>query len=795
MDTHTREALRALIEGCPAWREPLRRQELIAEVERRIDAASLTRPISADPTVDAFIEQCHALSGGRAEVVAAALSADLYAIGLADQRPVNRTEPAWGGTPFPGTRPLDLAEDTLLLGRAAELRELMVSLLGVDARSLLIIAGATGSGRTSMLRAGIWKSLRASVPGDVVSFLRGSCEDPVADLLSGLGEAGVPLADTEGLATALRQDSSQVGDLIRQVSAGSDPQARWWLLLDDLDCLLAMPPGSPGEGLARGLLAAAQAGTLRVVAALRLEALIDSARHEIFRRAVNEGALHVISMPGRDALRRMIRGPSLLPLEPAIDVSASLSDKLVDLAMERTRDRLPLLAFVLAELARRARAQGSAALVDEDLDQGFDGFIERHAERALDGLDEARRAALPRLFSRLVDEPSERVSGIRRQPLAAWEHDPAALALLRALATPECHLIEIEGQHARLAGEFLLAGWPSLAAWSERRADANKLARRVRSAAERWQRLGHQDLNRWPHEVLMPARDQLRDADLLDGLEQDATLADFLTPEAECLLAEIMCLRTDDGRREDIGLRLSEIGDPRLGVGVVDGVPSIEWCRVPGGDVKIDGQREFTVAAFDMAAYPVTQAQFVSFLVAEDGFSSDAWWDGLGRYEPVFGRLRRRGNYPATLVSWYDAVAFCRWLSARLERSVRLPDEWEWQWAAQSGKLDFVYPWGPDWQEGLANTDEAGIGRATAVGMYPGGRTLQGVNDLAGNTWEWCRNEFSAAIGRQAFGGGTRVIRGGSWRVNRGFSRADFRLDASPEDRVGGTSFRVVCEL
>jgi formylglycine-generating enzyme required for sulfatase activity len=136
----------------------------------------------------------------------------------------------------------------------------------------------------------------------------------------------------------------------------------------------------------------------------------------------------------------------------------------------------------------------------------------------------------------------------------------------------------------------------------------------------------------------------------------------------------------------------------------------------------------------------VTYAQYRAFLEAEDGYSANAWWEDLKQESEPAGQLRPYASYPADYVSWYDATAFCRWLSARLGFEVRLPDEWEWQWAAQSGRPDHAYPWGTEWQEGLANTYEAGIGRTTAVGMYPDGRSLQGVYDLAGNVWEWCRN-------------------------------------------------------
>ena len=155
-------------------------------------------------------------------------------------------------------------------------------------------------------------------------------------------------------------------------------------------------------------------------------------------------------------------------------------------------------------------------------------------------------------------------------------------------------------------------------------------------------------------------------------------------------------------------------------------------------------------------------------------------------------RPRRLGNYPATHVSWFDAVAFSRWLSARLGYPVRLPDEWEWQWAAQSARPGFIYPWGRDWRADHANTEECGLGRGTAVGLYPLGRTTQGVYDLAGNTWEWCRNRYDKPAIQGEDPRGPRTLRGGSWRVNRGFARADFRLDGLPDDRMSGAGFRLV---
>jgi formylglycine-generating enzyme required for sulfatase activity len=178
-------------------------------------------------------------------------------------------------------------------------------------------------------------------------------------------------------------------------------------------------------------------------------------------------------------------------------------------------------------------------------------------------------------------------------------------------------------------------------------------------------------------------------------------------------------------------------------------------------------------------------------------------------------QYRPTGNCPAENVSWYDAMAYCRWLTARLGYEVRLPTEPEWQQAATGGNPGNEYPWGPAWGDACANTGEGRLGRTTAVGMYPRGASPQGMRDLAGNVWEWCLSDPDRP---QASPGETRpslverllrlrrarpdadrgeevrrVVRGGSWGYTRGFARCAARNFLLPGYRSGGVGFRVVC--
>ena len=167
------------------------------------------------------------------------------------------------------------------------------------------------------------------------------------------------------------------------------------------------------------------------------------------------------------------------------------------------------------------------------------------------------------------------------------------------------------------------------------------------------------------------------------------------------------------------------------------------------------------------------------------------WWD-----DSKWGRATR----PVVGVSWYEAAAYCNWLRSRLVDSelpfrvwregkpgieslaqqhvvARLPSEAEWEKAAR-GPDGLRWPWGDEWQEDRANTEEAHLGETSAVGSFPAGASPYGVLDLAGNVWEWTRSRwgrkslstpdygypYRSDDGREELDGpDLRVVRGGSW--------------------------------
>jgi formylglycine-generating enzyme required for sulfatase activity len=241
------------------------------------------------------------------------------------------------------------------------------------------------------------------------------------------------------------------------------------------------------------------------------------------------------------------------------------------------------------------------------------------------------------------------------------------------------------------------------------------------------------------------------------------------------------------------------------------------WCEIPAGSVTVshtkdmfhaeDYQETFAVDPFLMAKYPVTFAQFQMF-------AGEAVEDG-----PVRGEQKWPiDTHPRENVSWWDAVEFCDWLNVRLRLpqlsaavlsalgeltpanladfgGLRLPTEWEWQWAAQ-GDDGRAYPWGADFDAVRCNTEEGNIKQTTPVDRYPSGASPFGVVDMTGNVWEWCLNNFGDP--HAIVPGNTmdqRAKRGGSWESNADASRVVHRALWSAERRGLSTGFRLACAL
>jgi len=248
--------------------------------------------------------------------------------------------------------------------------------------------------------------------------------------------------------------------------------------------------------------------------------------------------------------------------------------------------------------------------------------------------------------------------------------------------------------------------------------------------------------------------------------------------------------------RNALLLALGRLGwDRRPGVGVdARGTPDIIWLPVPDTDTP----------AFYIARYLVTQAQFQAFVETPDGYADARHWRGFesSRSEPA-NPSWPEPNGPRTDVDWFEALAFCRWLTAR--SAVAKPDWWvglptDGEWVqAYVGAIDRDFPWnGPSDPNRCANFRGSGLERTSAVGIFPAGRANSGALDMAGNVWEWVLDKYD--LESDTLGGSEvddsndrRVLRGGSWGGNPDSLRSSNRFRFDPDFRVDFIGFRVVC--
>ncbi|HET6974858.1 MAG TPA: SUMF1/EgtB/PvdO family nonheme iron enzyme [Pyrinomonadaceae bacterium] len=158
-----------------------------------------------------------------------------------------------------------------------------------------------------------------------------------------------------------------------------------------------------------------------------------------------------------------------------------------------------------------------------------------------------------------------------------------------------------------------------------------------------------------------------------------------------------------------------------------------------GGRPQENPPHPVTVSSFQMDRKEVSNAEYADFVNQTSHPSPSHWTDN----KPPFGQE----NWPVVNVTFADANAYADWRSKRDGVIYRLPTEEEWEYAARNGEQGDMYPWGPDWKEGVAVLKDA---TPYPVGSRPDGKNKWGVLDLIGNVWEWTASKASIYPGNSA---------------------------------------------
>ncbi len=240
--------------------------------------------------------------------------------------------------------------------------------------------------------------------------------------------------------------------------------------------------------------------------------------------------------------------------------------------------------------------------------------------------------------------------------------------------------------------------------------------------------------------------------------------------------------------------------------------------EVPVHEVRLD--------SFYMARDKVTNADYARFM-SDGGYESSEYWEAGGfreygqaprhwtREEYHGGGTQGGNDFPVVGVSWFEASAYCSWVSRETGATYRLPTEAEWEKAAR-GTDQRRFPWGEEIDGSYANYEfsgdpyEPGL---TPVGFYDGEQhdgfqtslnvSPYGVREMTGNVWEWCADWYdgdfyhvsptSNPTGPES--GSSRILRGGGWVDSHYYHRAANRNSSFPENRNPIQGFRCVREV
>ena len=344
--------------------------------------------------------------------------------------------------PWPGLRAFDVAEADLFVGREVEVEQCLRRL---EERSLLVVLGASGSGKSSLVRAGVVPALRRSGRAAVV-LTPGAAA--AASLAAALANAG--------------PDDVVVLDQLEEAFAGRD-QAETAAFLGDLERLLA-------------------AGRTLVVTLRADQVVALSADPRFALRA--ERCVLLLAPMDEEALRRAVEEPARLS-------GLRLESGLVDVLMTEVHGEagaLPLLGHALAETW--ARREGDVlTIAGYRASGGIYGAVAQSAERLYASLDAEGRATLRSVLNRLVVLTPTGDPVPARVPERVFAASPGATRALAGLVA--ARLVTAEADVVVVAHECLFGAWPRFSAWLEEDVGGQRIATHLQVAAEAWERADH----------------------------------------------------------------------------------------------------------------------------------------------------------------------------------------------------------------------------------------------------------------------------------------------------------------
>lgn len=420
--------------------------------------------------------------------------------------PVESSEPPTpGDPPFKGMQYFEEADAPLFFGR-----ELLVARLAglLSDRPMLLVTGASGSGKSSLARAGLLSALRngnllanGSFPPTGAerwpAFLFTPTAHPLEALASCLTRDSESVRAVSVLVDDLIKDPNSLDLYARRLLDQADSSQKLLLVVDQFEEVFTLcHDASERQCFIDALLSTASKGPgslLRVVITLRADFYTNCAQYPNLRDALSKWQEYIGPMEPEE-IRRAIEEPARLGgwvFEPGL-VDLILHDIGADGAHSPEPGALPLLSHALLETWKHRRGR-MMTLESYAESGGVRKAIARTAESVYASrLDDAQRAVARRIFLRLT-ELGEGTQDTRRRArldeFSTGAADEQTVSSVLSVLT-EARLVTIAESTAEVAHEALIREWPTLQRWLEEDRESIRVQRRLIEATEEWQRAG-----------------------------------------------------------------------------------------------------------------------------------------------------------------------------------------------------------------------------------------------------------------------------------------------------------------
>jgi formylglycine-generating enzyme required for sulfatase activity len=714
--------------------------------------------------------------------------------------------------PFKGLEFYDVADAGLFYGREALAREFVEHLCH---HRFLAVVGASGSGKSSIVRAGLIPALQGKPPPD---FDGGLPPDSLSWPIHIFTPTAQPLKE---LATRLTMDSESVrattqliDDMIQEPRsldialtrlASRLSAKRILLIIDQFEELFTLCRDEPErQAFIDNLVTAVKpesTGPAVIVITLRADFYGHCLQYHSFHKLLEQQQKIVGPMTAVE-LRQVIEMPAKshgLTLEPGL-VELFLRD--VGASGDRPPEpgALPLLSHALLETWRRREGQ-ALTLAGYHAAGGVQGAIARTADATYRQLSADQQTIARNIFLRLT-ELSEGPQDTRRRAnlselIPQQDNALAVIEILKLLV--DARLVTTHEETAEVAHEALIREWPVLRQWLEENRAGLRLYRQLTQATQTWKDNNQDKSYLYRGARLAAAKAGVKELSLdLTAVEQ-AFLQVSARTEATSRLAAVAGMVA--------AVVVITMVTTLAATGQLNRLifrpPPLEWVEIPAGESIMGSsdaevslawelpndlplgtiyllpnerpQRSIYVDGFAIGRYEVTNMQYRQCVRATicSAPSNDQYRD------PAFAWL------PVTNVDWHQAATFCQWVDGRL------PTEVEWEKAARgSGATGtLLFPWGNDPDPQKANVGRGANGSPLVVGSFsPAGDSAYGVADMAGNVAEWVYDAYAADAyqslepyhPRRPQEGEAGLYRGGSFFQDWVHARSAHREIANP---------------